>query len=288
MPEVRERWLTNAKGTRLFYRDYGDPASEGRPLLCLPGLARNGDDYRDFALGHGGRRRVICPDYRGRGRSDREPDWRDYAPPATVDDLRQLVAATGLDRVVVIGTSYGGLLATVLAIVIPRAIAGVILNDIGPDVEPDAQGGILSYVAEAPHLEDWDAAVRYVRQTLPDLSLEGEEAWLEFARRTYEPDERGGLRPRWDPNIARPLSDASTIPDLWALFRSLRRIPLLLVRGGRSHVVSPETARRMAEANPGMQECLVPDSGHAPTLDEPESRSAVNAFLEALDRSGRG
>lgn len=284
-PEVRERWLTTANGTRLFYRDYGDPLSQRRPLLCLPGLARNGDDYRDFALRHAPARRVVCPDYRGRGRSDRESDWRQYAAPATVDDIRHLIAASGLHDVVIVGTSYGGLLATALGVVVPRTIAGVVLNDIGPAVETGAQARILSYIAEAPSQPDWPSALRHIRETLPDLSFETDEEWMDFARGTYEPDGQGSLHARWDPAIAKPFMDGSEIPDLWALFGSIRHLPLLLVRGGRSHVVTAETARRMAEAHPGMRECLVPAAGHAPTLDEPESRTAIASFLDDLDAS---
>jgi pimeloyl-ACP methyl ester carboxylesterase len=276
----RERRLTLQDGLALYFRDYGDPLSPRAPLLCLSGLVRNSADFADVAERHAGERRVIAPDYRGRGRSDYDSDWRHYDPFVYVNDLAHLIAATGLQRLVVLGTSLGAALAMGLAVMKPTAIGAVVLNDFGPEVNPGGLGRILDYVGSDHPQPDWPSAVRYLQQLLPTLSIRTEEGWLKLAQGTFRQGTDGLLHVDWDVTLARRLAQVSgTVPDLWPYFRALGRVPTLALRGDRSDVLSAETFERMALAKPDLQRVTVRNAGHAPTLSEPEAASALDDFI---------
>ncbi len=278
----RDGWLTAQDGLKLYYRDYGDPLSPRLPVLCLPGLSRNSRDFHRLARHLAKRRRVIAPDNRGRGRSARDPDWHRYDPACHLNDLRHLLAATNLHRVVVIGTSFGGILAMALGAALPTALAAVVLNDIGPDVEADSQGRILDYIGKGQPQPDWPRATAHLRELLPTQSLKTDADWLEFTQGTYRQDPSGALQVDWDVNIVRPFQRRRPPPDLWPLFRSLSRIPVMALRGALSDVLSPATFERMGRKHPGLVQVTVPDAGHAPSLNEPESVAAIDAFLAGL------
>lgn len=282
--EFRERSFSARDGLRLYFRDYGDPLSHGTPLVCLSGLTRNSKDFHALASRAAHHRRVVCPDYRGRGRSPHDPDWRNYAPARILNDVVQLLAATNLHRVVVCGVSFGGFLAMGLGVVAPTALAGVILDDVGPEVDPKVGGQILAYVAADRPQPDWDSAVAEVKARFPDLSRRDDSAWRRFAEGTYREGEDGRLHVDWDPAIARPLRQTRGRPaDYWPLYRSLRRLPVLAIRGGLSDVLSPATLARMAAEKPDLIQVTLPDVGHAPMLDEPEAETAIDDFLERID-----
>jgi pimeloyl-ACP methyl ester carboxylesterase len=269
-------------GLKLAYRDYRAHGS-GRPaLLCLPGLARNAKDFHSVAL-RSRERRVLAPDYRGRGGSAWDADWRRYRPQTYLDDIRHLIAVSGVGRMVVLGTSLGGALAMALGVLEPSRLAGVILNDIGPEIGGAGVERILRYIAEDRPQPDWPSAARHLAALLPGLGIAGEAGWLRFARATYREGADGLLHFDWDPAIVRPLLEEKPEPvDLWALFGSLSRLPVLLIRGGASDVLSAATAAGMAKAHPGMSEVSLAGLGHAPTLEEPEAVAAISAFLAAL------
>jgi pimeloyl-ACP methyl ester carboxylesterase len=276
----RERWMTSQDGLKLFYRDYGDPLSPRTPLLCLSGLTRNSADFADLAARHAGERRILCPDYRGRGRSDYDANWRNYQPPVYVNDIAHLLASADIHRVIVLGTSLGGLLAMGLAVLKPTMIAAVILNDIGPDVVGGGIARILDYIGVDHPQPDWQSAAAYLRQLLPTLSIKTEEGWLKMARATYRVGEDGLLHFDWDVNLARPFAVVtSAIPDLWPYFRALRPLPTLAFRGALSDVLSAETFERMALAKPDLERVTVAGVGHAPNFNEPDAATAVDAFI---------
>ncbi len=175
--EFRERSFSARDGLRLYFRDYGDPLSPGTPLLCLGGLTRNSKDFHHLARRLSARRRVLCPDYRGRGRSPHDPDWRNYAPPQILNDTIQLLAATNLHRVVVCGVSFGGFLAMAMGVAAPIALAGVILDDVGPEVDPAVGRRILDYVSVDRPQPDWDTAVAAFKARHPNLSRRDDAAW---------------------------------------------------------------------------------------------------------------
>lgn len=269
-------------GLRLYYRDYAAGEERGPPILCLPGITRNSKDYHNLAARLSVRRRVLCPDYRGRGLSARDPRWRNYEARRYVDDLRHLLAVAGVHRVVVIGTSLGGILAMALAVAQPTALAGVIINDIGPDVAANGLGRILGYIGSDRPQRDWDEAVVEMRRLFPDWPGKTPAEWEEFARSTYRLGEDGLLHFDWDVALARPLARAGRPPDLWPLFRALRRLPVLALRGARSDVLTPQTFARMAAEHARLTAVEIPDVGHVPRLLEPAAAAAIDDYLDRL------
>jgi pimeloyl-ACP methyl ester carboxylesterase len=249
--------------------------------LCLPGLTRNSADFARLARRVSAERRVLCPDYRGRGRSDYDPDWRHYEATILLDDLANLLAAVGVERVLVLGTSLGGILAMGLAVLKPMALAGAILNDVGPAVEESGLTQILTYISVDRPQPDWATATLVLRRTLPHLSLSSDEEWLEFARGTYREGADGALHFDYDVKLVRPYAaGTSAVPDLWPFFRALGRVPVLALRGEASDILSAATFARMAEEKPDLVRVTVPGVGHAPSLDEAVSRKAIDDFLE--------
>ena len=278
--DFRERRITSRDGLSLYARDYGDPLAPRMPLLCLPGLTRNSADFARLASRLCRDRRVLCPDYRGRGRSDYDRDWRHYEPRTLLDDLANVLAATGVERAVVLGTSLGGILAMGLAVMKPMALAGAILNDVGPAVEAQGLEQILRYIAADRPQPDWPTATQFLRRTLPQLALGSDADWLEFARGTYREGADGALHFDWDVALARPLAAATAAPDLWPLYRALQRVPVLALRGEASDILSPATFERMAREKPDLVRVMIPGVGHAPSLDESGARKAIDEFLE--------
>ncbi len=227
---------------------------------------------------------MVCPDYRGRGRSARDPDWRNYAPRVILGDVVQLLAANNLHRVVVCGVSFGGLLAMGLGVAAPTALAGVILDDVGPEVEPAAGKRILDYVSRDRPLPDWAAAVTEIKTRFPDLSYTTEAGWHGFAEATYRAGADGRLHFDWDVALAKPLMEGRNgARDLWPLYRALARVPVLAIRGGLSDVLSEATFARMAAEKPDLVQLTLPRVGHVPTLEEPESEQAIDEFLARID-----
>lgn len=279
----RERRFTAADGLSLYFRDYGDPTSARTPVLCLAGLIRNSKDFHDLASRLAVDRRVICLDYRGRGNSDRDPEWHNYRADVYVGDITELLTAANLHPVIVIGTSLGGLLAMALAVTRPTALAGVVLNDVGPDINGSGLARIIAYVTAHTPQPDWPSAAQALKQNYKNLSITTEEGWMKLARQTYREDADGALRYDVDPGVGRALAAASrSTPDLWPLFRALRRVPTLALRGDLSDVLSPQTFDRMAEEKDDLVRVTVAGVGHVPFLGEPECVSAIDEFLSAF------
>lgn len=279
MTAFRERRYLSQDGLSLYYRDYGDPLASTTPLLCLPGLTRNSKDFHRLAKRLAPQRRVICPDYRGRGRSDYDPDAANYHPMVHLGDIRHLMVVEGLHRIVVIGTSFGGFLAMGLGVMAPPAIAAVVLNDVGPEVSPGGRTRIMNYVGKDRLLPDWDSAVVEMKRLFPSLSFETDEEWRAAARGTWREGPDGMLHFDWDPRLARTVRRASRSTDPWTVFKSLGHIPLLVLRGALSDVLGEETVARMAQEHPGLKMAVIPDSGHPPSLSEPKSVEALDEFL---------
>lgn len=275
----RERRLTAQDGLSLYYRDYGDPLATATPVLCLTGLTRNSKDYHDLATRLCAGRRVICPDYRGRGQSQYDSDWRHYSPTVYVNDIKHLLMSLNVHSVIVVGTSLGAFLAMGLAVAIPAAVAGAVLNDAGPDVDPGGLARILDYIGTDRPQTDWSAATATVKELFPSLSISTEDGWAQMARNTFREGDDGLLHFDWDVNLAKPMQKGLALPDLWALFRALRHVPVLSLRGEISDVLSPETFERMAEDMPKLTRVTVPGVGHAPMLDEPVVVAALDEFF---------
>jgi pimeloyl-ACP methyl ester carboxylesterase len=280
MVPFRARRLAAQDGLSLYYRDYGDPLSPRLPLVCLTGLNRNSADFADLADRHASERRILCLDYRGRGRSAYDSDWRNYDPRIYVSDIAHLLAANDVHRAVIVGTSLGGVLTMALAVLKPTTLAAAVLNDIGPAVIPGGLIRIMGYIGTDQPQPDWPSAVRYLQKLLPTLSIRSDEGWLKMAQATYRQGEDGVLHFDWDVKLAKPLlAQSSSVPDLWPFFGALRHIPTLVLRGALSDMLSPETFARMALVKPDLEHVIVPNSGHVPTLNEPEAAAAIDAFI---------
>ena len=278
-----EHRFTAQDGLSLYFRDYGDPASPATPVLCLGGLFRNSRDFDLLARRLAGKRRVLCPDLRGRGRSDYDPDWRNYKPATYLNDIAHLLAHTNIHQVVVVGTSFGGLLALFLGAFIPLAFAGVVLNDVGPEIEQGRLEDVLSYICVDRPQPDWESAVKAIKAQMPAAVYQTEAMFEVMVRNTYCEGEDGLLHFDWDVDIVKPIiGTQGAPPDLWTSFLGLRPIPLLAFRGEVSDVLSEECFMRMGQEYPGARLVTVPRTGHAPTLAEPECAAALDAFLRDL------
>lgn len=284
MPAYREATISAQDGLALYYRDYGDPLAAKTPVLCLAGLTRNSTDFAELAERLSSERRVLCPDYRGRGRSAYDPDWRHYDPYVYINDISHLLAATGIGRAVIIGTSLGGLLAMGMAVLRPTLIAGVVLNDIGPDVATAGLTRILQYVGVDYPQSDWNAATRFLKELMPNLAPKADDAWWKrHTEATYRKGADGLLHFDWDLSLAKPLGHQRKVtPDLWTMYRGLNSIPALAFRGALSDVLSEDVFRRMALEKPDLVCVTVPDTGHTPSLSEPQASAALDAFLRPL------
>lgn len=280
MPDYRERRYLAEDGLSLYYRDYGDPLAAAIPVLCLPGLTRNSKDFHRLASRLAAGRRVICPDYRGRGLSDYDPDPANYNPMVHINDVRHLMTVTGLHRAVMVGTSFGGLLTMGLALAAPSAIVAAVLNDVGPEVADSGLDRIMAYIGRDNPQPDWDGATAEMKRMFPGLSFETDEEWLAGARGTWREGDDGLLHYDWDIRLAEAVGKARREFDPWALFRALRGMPVLAFRGGISDVLSPEIFEKMQDEHPELKAVTVPGAGHPLSLSEPQAVEALDEFLD--------
>lgn len=286
MPEqYSERYFDSADGLRLFFRDYSTPAGDGRvPVMCLPGLTRNSRDFERLALSLVHSCRVICPDLRGRGKSAYDPNWRNYNPARYAEDMLLLLGQLEIERVRLVGTSLGGMISMLLADAAPALVAAVVLNDIGPEIDPTGLVRIVAAtgnLAPAVSFEDAIEKTRaYYQLALPDWS---EANWRWYAQSTYRPIGNGAFDLNYDRNIGEAVrAGAATLPrDPWDIFNALANIPTLLVRGELSDIMSAQIAAKMCAVKPDLRVVTVSNRGHAPILDEAEARHALVDFLAA-------
>jgi pimeloyl-ACP methyl ester carboxylesterase len=282
-----DRFWTSSDGLNLHYRNYPGPAgAETLPVLCMHGLTRNARDFAALAESLAATRRVIVPEMRGRGMSDYAPDSDTYSPITYVQDVEKLLAEQGITRFVVIGTSMGGLMTMLMAAAQPGRMAAVVMNDIGPVVETEGLARISGYVGQGRSYPTWVHAARGLADAhgaaFPDFDL---DQWLDLAKRTMVVTQNGRISFDYDMAIAEPFAKPGNAApaNLWLAFEALRGVPMLLVRGELSDLLSPDTLKQMAARNPAMQTVVVPRVGHAPTLDEPEVRAAIHALLDGVE-----
>lgn len=257
-----------------------DGGGDRLPLLCLPGLVRTAGDFAGVADVFCAGRRVLAVDYPGRGESGRSDSIARYDAGSCLRDIMDVCAALHVHRAVVIGTSFGGLLAMGLTAARPGLVGGVLLNDVGPEIGRSGADFVRGFVGSDPALPDLAACVAFLRSALPPLSLVSRVEWEEMARLTYSPGPDGRWHPLWDTRIAHLLDREP--PDLWALFGAMAHVKLLLVRGSESDILSRDTTERMRMRRPDMACVEVPGVGHAPTLCEPMVVDAMRSFLEQV------
>ena len=269
--------FTASDGARLAYRDEG----EGLPVLCLAGLTRASTDF-DFVVPHLGDVRLIRADYRGRGGSE----WTGaatYTVPREGLDALELLDHLGIAQAAVIGTSRGGLIGMALAATAPGRLLGLCLNDVGPVIERGGLEKIFDYVGRNPAAKTMEALVAKLPLTMPGFANVPESRWRAFAERLYTETD-SGLHIRYDPELRTSFLAAFEGPpvDLWPVFDACAGLPLALIRGANSDLLSPETAAEMRRRRPDMVFADVPDRAHVPFLDEAESLVAIRAWLETM------
>jgi pimeloyl-ACP methyl ester carboxylesterase len=282
-----DRYFTSRDGLRLHYRDY-EGSIERAPVLCLHGLTRNGLDFAALARHLAPARRVIAPDQRGRGMSQYDANWMNYHPGTYVEDMWTLLRELGIERFVLIGTSLGGFIGMLMAAMRPQAFAGLVLNDIGPEIDPTGAARIQSYAGRLPPVRSWDDAAAQMKTIFGHAMPEYDAArWREFAALSFVEDEDGVPRAAADPRIGDAVRAIQPPPGatqgMWLAFATLRSVPTLALRGATSDLLSVQTFDRMQREVPQLERVTVPNRGHAPQLDEPDSLAAIDRFLARVE-----
>lgn len=277
----------SSDNVRLCWHDHHAAAvPPARPtLLCLPGLTRNASDFAHFGAMLGADWRIVAPDLRGRGESGWARDSLSYVPLTYLQDLSLLIDAAGIKRFVVLGSSLGGLLALRLTTAHRSTMAGVILNDIGPAIEPAGLARLRANVGRGGNWPTWvhaarDLAVRNAA-IYPDWGLQD---WLGFAKRLCRISAQGRILFDYDPRIAEPLrlphGDAGA--DDWSAFDRLAGLPVLSIRAEQSDLLSAATQAQMLRRLPSLQPATVPRCGHPPSLIEPAAQAAIRSFMAGI------
>ncbi len=267
-------------GLNLYYREFG-AGKPGTPVICLPGLTRNSRDFEDLAVALSDRRRVLTTDFRGRGHSDYDPEWKNYHPGTYVQDVWTLMDTLGIERIIVIGTSLGGLCAMAMAMLSAGRLAGVVLNDIGPELNPAGIERVRQHTGRIPPVKDWDEAVEQTKviygDCFPGLS---DDDWQKMAWRAYREIESEVPRLGMDDMIGeairtvKPQSD-----DPWPFFDALAEVPTTLLWGLMSDILTQDIVEKMQARKPDLEVVEVPNRGHVPLLDEPECVAGIDALL---------
>lgn len=273
-------WWSN-DGLRLHARDYPGE-TDALPVLCLPGLTRNARDYDVLARRLAGKRRVLAIDLRGRGESAYAKDPMSYVPLTYAQDIAALLAEQNIDRFVAIGTSLGGIVTMLLAGMLPGRVAGALLNDVGPEIEPAGLARIRGYVGRSSTWPTWMHAARATQEANGDIYPDWDiEEWLAMAKRLYRLNANGRIGLDYDLKIAEPfrVPGNEAGPDMWRALAGLGHSPVLVVRGGRSDILSAATAERMIAQLPDAELVTLPGIGHAPTLAEPAVQGAIDRLL---------
>ncbi|SOC39931.1 pimeloyl-ACP methyl ester carboxylesterase [Rhizobium subbaraonis] len=282
--------FTATDGLSLYARDY-QAISAGEAgkaaVICLAGLSRNSRDFHHFAIAVRERtgRRVVAIDYRGRGRSAWDDNKANYNIATECGDVLSALSALSVDRAVFVGTSRGGLILHVLASSRPDLMAGAILNDIGPVIEPAGLREIARYLNRGERPRDWTQAEGILRTThganFPVLS---DEDWRDMAEAVYV-EKDGGIHADFDPAIAQhllTLDFESPLPNLWAQFEAFGKMPLMAISGEHSTLLSAQTLAEMSRRHPGLRRHLATGQGHAPLLHRRDVFSAVVDFIQSI------
>lgn len=293
MPEsgFTSRFVSASDGLKLHFRDYGPLAETALPVVCLPGFARTAADFHELALAlsqdEAKPRRVLALDYRGRGLSGYDKDWKNYDIRIELDDLVQVLVASGIEQAIFVGTSRGGLLTMALAAARPAMIRGVVFNDVGPVIDARGLLRIRGYVGKLPVPRSFQEGAEILKrlsdQQFPIL---GEEEWEMMARRTWT-DRDGALRPDYDVRLMKVLEELdleAPLPVLWTYFDALKTVPLLAIRGANSDLLAEKTLEEMAERHPDCEIYTAPGQGHAPLLGTKDMIRRIGKLVARAER----
>lgn len=281
------RFLSATDGLKLHYVDYSPAQESGTPVVCLAGLTRAAEDFEAVAAALAARgRRVLALDYRGRGLSDRDPDWRRYSLDVEEEDILATLEAAGVAKAVFIGTSRGGIHLMRFAARRPEILRAGVINDIGPVVDLGGLRRIKSYVGRLPTVGSLPIALAALKLVAgAQFSALTQEEWEAFARSTFAETDHG-LELRYDPALSHVLDDIG--PDsgpllFWDEWNALAPIPTLAIRGGNSDLLSLETFDAMTEGHPLLERLTVAGQGHAPLLLD---RPTIEVIVDFVERRG--
>jgi pimeloyl-ACP methyl ester carboxylesterase len=288
---VSSHFFSAPDGLKLHALAAGPRAGRWLPVVCLPGIARTSEDFREtieaLACDPERPRRVLALDSRGRGLSARDPNPANYSVPVELGDVLALLDANALERAIFIGTSRGGILTMTMSMARPRAIAGAVLNDIGPVIEMTGLLRIKGYVGKLPKPASYEDAIRIMRPVMaaqfPGFS---DADWLRYVRRTFQEAAGGGLELRYDPAISAALATVDPSvppPPLWPQFDALPQVPLMVIRGEHSDLLSRATVAEMRVRRPDLEAIEVAGQGHAPMLTDGSTLGPIVRFAARCD-----
>jgi pimeloyl-ACP methyl ester carboxylesterase len=282
----RDIFITAPVGLRLHVCKYGARTAAGFPVVCLPGLTRTVADFDSLAPILARDRNVIAVDSRGRGQSAYDPNPANYNVAVELADLRTVLAALAIGQAIFVGSSRGGILTMLLAAADPQMIAGAVLHDIGPVIESEGVARIKSYVGKLRQPQSLQEGAGILRELFgtqfPKLSA---TQWLSAAQHTWNL-QAGKLVQTYDPALAQTLTDFTIehpLPPMWKEFDALANIPVLVIRGANSDILSTATVKEMQARHPALEILEVPDQGHVPLLDDPALIDRIGAFAESCD-----
>ncbi|WP_156410178.1 alpha/beta hydrolase [Bosea sp. Root381] len=284
-------FISARDGLKLHARDYGPLAATALPVVCLPGFARTAADFHELALAlakdEAKPRRVLAVDYRGRGLSEYDRDWKNYDIRIELDDLMQLLVAAGIEGAVFVGTSRGGLLTMAMGAARPGVIKGVVMNDIGPVIDARGLLRIRGYVGKLPmprsFTEGAEILKRLSDQQFPQF---GDAEWEMMARRTWT-DRDGRMRSDYDPNLMKVLEELDLevpLPVLWSYFDGLNGVPVLAIRGANSDLMAEKTLVEMGQRHPDCETFVAPGQGHAPLLGTKDMVRRIGRLVARAER----
>jgi len=287
-------FFSASDGLKLHAVEYGRENRDALPVICLAGLSRNARDFERLAIFLSEKavpkRRVICFDYRGRGLSAHDPDWTHYNVVTEAEDVLAGMTALGIAHAAIIGTSRGGLIAMVLSAMRPGALKTVVLNDVGPVIEGDGLATIRAMLTQLPKPKNWEEAIA-IQKTVMGKAFPAfsQEDWAFEAHAKYRQVGRK-IRPDHDPDLVKPLAEidlGEKLPEMWPQFIGLSKIPVLLLRGEHSSLLSKKTVAAMSGRHPDMQVMEIAGQGHPPLLHTDGIPEAIERFLAKIENLNR-
>jgi pimeloyl-ACP methyl ester carboxylesterase len=292
----QEQWqsfeYTSSDGLRLAGRKYGWQHRDRLAVLCLAGLTRNSADFHGLAIHLSTHsktpRRVLCLDYRGRGLSDYDEDWQNYNPLVEAGDVINGIIAAGLKEVAIVGTSRGGLIAMALSAMRPGIMKAVVFNDIGPEIDASGVVRIKNYISNAKTPGSWREAREAVAAVGSKQFPKWDEPELDRQARLIFKEQNGEILRLYDGNLSKTLATINLdrpLPSFWPQFGGLSHLPLMLIRGENSDMLSMETVEKMQRLHKGMEVVNAPDQGHAPDLGIRQLSQSIARFIGNADKN---
>ena len=294
MAAFEDLYFSASDGLRLHALAAGPRDRARLPAVCLPGLARTAEDFRELmqalAYDPAAPRRVLAVSSRGRGKSARDPNPANYSVPVELGDVLAVLAASGIERAIFVGTSRGGILTMTLSAARPGAIAGAVLNDIGPVLDMTGLLRIKGYVGKLPKPTSMADAVVVMRRAMSAQfpALDAEE-WRLYARRTFV-ETADGVEANYDPRISESIKNidpSSAPPELWPQFDGLKAARIMLIRGEHSDLLSTATVEAMRARRPDLEFYEVRGQGHAPLLADMATIVRIREFASRCDAAAR-